>query len=392
MSRELVRGGAGMLVLLLAACAVHGGGADDAVPAGAAVPGPGEVAYPASVGDSVDPGNHAYWPVRVVRPERIEWSVVLGETPGMALPGADGSVCVVDGRGTLRFLDPASGATRCSVPGAAGHPNESSGMRGPDGTVYFGNHGFVQAVEANGEPLWRTELQAGALTRPPLLAPDGRALYVVGEELSCARLDAATGHVVWMRRDFVQPWSSMMIDDRGRFLMTTGKSVLHTETGPSKWWLTTVSKQIVSVGDRLVNIASRHAGCFSLAGRRPVVWSTKLPAEGRGLALGDDGDVRLTLANGDVARLDADGRIVWRRHVAAAGLGRPVTARGGETLAVDDTGVLHLVDAAGNALVHLDLGAVPSRWRPAVGPDGTIYVSLVDRLVKVGGSPPGAAR
>jgi len=372
-----------VLVALLASLATRAG-ADEPVSPPAALP------YPTVVGDAVDPGNHAHWPVRVRRPERIEWSIELGKTPGMALPGTDGSVCVVDGAGSLRFLDPATGKTEFAVPGAAGHKNESSGVRGPDGTVYFGNHDFVQAVEQNGEPLWRTELRAGRLLRPPLLSRDGQSLYVIGEHLSCARLNTKTGLVDWMRRDFKRPWSSMMLDHRDRFMMTTGRTAVHIEAGPTKWYLRTISTHIMSVGDRLVNITGRRSGCFSLEGKRRVIWSTEFPAEGLGLALGDDGDVRLSLANGDLARIDMDGRVVWRRHLSETRLRPPVTTAGGDTLVMDAGGVLYLVDADGGVEASLPLGGPAPGWRPAVAPDGSIYVSLDTRLVKVSGPLPPA--
>ncbi len=344
-------------------------------------------AYPTSVGDSVDGRGTAYWPVRVRSLDRIDWTYRGGKLPGMMTPGHDGSLRLMAGAGHLRAIDPATGKHTWVSTSNPRFWNYSSCVTGADGTAYFGNHAFVTATDATGERLWRTELRASWIHRPPALSPDGKTLYLVSDAIGLVSLDAATGNVNWLRRDWTSPWASLTFDPAGRVLIGTGHTVTcFDHKGAKLWQLKNGMRDLMVTGDLLLGTASTagEVRCVDLRTRK-FVWRRTIEPNITGMALGDDRRLRVTHASGVMTCLDLRGGVRWTTRVSDVGLTRPATALGGDALTVDLQGTLYLVDRGGRVQQSLATGKPPFRWRPAVGPDGAVYVTQDDQVVRVSG-------
>ncbi len=344
-------------------------------------------AGPTIIGDSVDVWNRAQWPYRARSLDRIDWAYRGGKKPGMAIHGPDGVVRIMAGAGHLRAVDPATAKHAWIANANPRYWNYSSPAIGSDLTAYFGNHGFVQAVDASGKRLWRTELKASWIHRPPALSPDGKTLYVVSDAVGLASLDAATGSVNWLRRDWNSPWASLCFDQDGRILIGTGHTVTCFDAkGLKLWQLKNGMRQLMVLGDRLLGATSTgEVRCVSLRTRK-FLWTKRLGKGLTGMALSDDGHLRVTHSSGHLSCLDLNGRVRWQSRLAASSLTRPATALGGDTLTVDADGTLYLVDRMGDVSGSIATGAAPHRWRPSVGPDGSVYITHADQVVRVSGA------
>jgi len=343
--------------------------------------------YPSIVGDSVDPHNRAHWPVRVRSFDRIDWAYRGGKMPGMLTPDRSGELRLMAGAGHLRAVDVETGKHDWVSTAHPAHWNYSSTVVGTDGTAYFGNFGFVTATDTSGERLWRTELAASWIHRPPALSPDGKTLYVVSDTIGLASLDARTGTVNWLRRDWTSPWACLVFDPAGRILIGTGHTITCFDAkGQKLWQLKNGMRDLMVVGDHLLGTASvdGEVRCVDLRTRK-FVWRTRIGRAITGTALGDDGRLRVTHASGAMTCLDKTGRVRWTTHVSDAALGRPSTAAGGDALTVDADGTLFLVDRGGRIQQSFATGKAPFRWRPAVGPDGAVYVTQNAQVVRISG-------
>jgi hypothetical protein len=252
----------------------------------------------------------------------------------------------------------------------------------------------VTAVDANGERVWRTELRASWIHRPPALSPDGKTLYLVSDTIGLVSLDAATGTVNWLRRDWTSPWACLTFDTAGRVLIGTGHTVTcFDQRGAKLWQLKNGMRDLMVIGNQLLGTASAagEVRCVDLRTRK-FAWRTKTDPDITGTALGDDGRLRVTHASGTMTCLDLNGRVRWTTRISKRGLSRPSTALGGDALVADLDGRLYLVDRRGRVQQSIATGKRPFRWRPAVGPDGAVYITHADQVVRVSGTERPPAR
>jgi outer membrane protein assembly factor BamB len=342
--------------------------------------------YPAAVGESVDPWGHAFWPVRVRRLDHVEWRSAQGGEIGAAVPARDGLLRVLGGGGGLRAIDPASGEVRWVLDGNARYFNYSSAAVGAGDVAWFGNFDYLSAATPAGKLLWRTELGASWMHSPPALSPDGATVYVGGDALGIAALDAATGAVRWLRRDFHGPGNAYAFDRDGRLLASQrGRVTCFEPDGAERWTLKARLRELMVAGDLLIGSSGDTLRAYDLASRGER-WIARLGADVRGIALGDDGRVRAALADGAFASVELSGDVGWRVRLSEKPLGPPVTSAGGEAVVVDADGVVRVVDVDGETVSCLETGAPPLRWRPTVLKDGRVVVNDRDDLLCLGGA------
>jgi len=342
--------------------------------------------YPAILGEHGGPWARAHYPVRVRKLEKIEWKFGTGSKTGMSVPGRDGLVRVMSGGGNICGVDAATGKGRFWVAGNHRFWNYSSCVLGPDGTAYGGNFGWISAVRPDGKVAWRTDLNASWIHRSPALSPDGKTLYVGADNLGLASLDAATGNVNWLRRDFKSPWTLYTFDSQGRLVAGIRDRVVCFERdGREAWEMAGGVSSLMTVGGLLVVSRGKSLEVVDPATRKPR-FSIDLGATIHGTALGDDGRIVVSLRSGEMAQVDQTGRVRWKRRISGKRLSRPVTAAGGETVVMDLAGRVFLLDSNGLTVSSIETGASFWTWRPSIGPDGHVYVNHDNDVLRIGGT------
>jgi outer membrane protein assembly factor BamB len=341
--------------------------------------------FPLSIGEAVSPQGTAYFPVVARSMDKLAWRFSEGQHSGFACVGRDGVIRLQGGGGYIRGVDASTGARRWIAGGNARFFNYSSCVLGRDGTSYGGNRDSVCAVDKDGKLRWRTALQASWIHRPPALSPDGKTIFVGGDALGIAALDVADGTVRWLRKDFQSPWSKYVFDHSGRLIVGVKDRVVCFEPngGAERWTLPIRATKMMVVAHRLIVAIGNKIACYDLATRKRE-WETKLGSRVNGLALSDDSRVRATLKNGHLVALSLEGRLHWDSAVSKTSLHRPTTTRGGVTLVSDKGGMLYRITADGKTAQSIQVRA-PWRWRPMLGPDGSIYVNDRDGVQKVTG-------
>jgi outer membrane protein assembly factor BamB len=323
---------------------------------------------------------------RIRKLERIEWTYQAGVKIGRAEHGAGGPIRVMAGGGNIHGVDPATGKGLWAAGGHTNYWNYSSCVLGADGTAYGGNHTWVSAVRPDGKLRWRTSLKASWIHGPPALSPDGKTLYVGADNVGIASLDAATGEINWLRRDFKSPWTRYAFDPAGRVIAGFPTRVVCFEAdGSEAWQIPGAVSTMLTVGNRLVVSRGKKLEALDL-GTRKRLFAVDLGSKVHGTVLGDDGRIAVTLASGELAQVDIGGRFRWRRRISGKPLSQPATGRGGETVVMDTAGKVYLLDSNGIELSSIETGGSYWRWRPSIGPDGRVFVNHHDRLICIGGA------
>lgn len=337
------------------------------------------------VGDAIDPYNHAHFPVRVRSFDEIAWRFSAGKHQGMATPSPDGSLVIQSGAGGLHGLDPDTGKSLWHDSGNKRYWNYSTSVMGLDGVSYGGNHSWIRAVDRNGKRLWKTHLQCGWIHRPPAVSPDGKTIYSGGDQLGVAALDAATGRVNWMRRDFKSPWNQYLFNASGHVIVSTRDRLLCFDArGTELWSHEERLVDLVFLEDTFIGVRGKLIHCLD-ATKPGTLWTRDPGAKVIGLAVTDTRRLMVALQDGRMLSLDKAGQVRWDKQIADVALHRPITTLGGETLVADAAGILYLLDSNGDVVSHIATGGAPYRWRPTVSPSGNVYFSQADTLVCVTG-------
>ncbi|MHC4956457.1 MAG: outer membrane protein assembly factor BamB family protein [Planctomycetota bacterium] len=341
--------------------------------------------YPRSIGDSVGPKRQAFFPVRVRALGKIAWTFSEGAHTGFACPGGDGVLRIQGGGGFIRGVDAATGKRLWIAGGNPRYFNYSSCILGPDGTAYGGNFHQVSAVDKRGELRWRADLGAQWIHRPPALSPDGRTLYVGGDRVGLAALDTSNGKVRWLRRDFNSPDTSYAFDKHGHLVARfSNRIVSYDAKGKELWRLDGKFGPIMIADDLLIAPRGGGLAAYHLA-TREAAWTADVGSSIRGVAYSDYARIMATTNDGRLIALTTDGKLRWSTKVSARPLHKPTTAAGGDTLVMDADGKLSLVDGTGRVEQSIATGGAPFRWRPTIGPDGSVYVNHKSSVLKITG-------
>jgi outer membrane protein assembly factor BamB len=348
--------------------------------------------YPAAIGEHVDPAATGHWPVRVRSLDRVAWRFSEGQFAGMAVPGPEDLVYVQAGGGGVRAVRSGTGERVWIGTGNWSFFNYSTCVTGADGTVYGGNFGSLSAMARDGTLRWQTDLDASWIHRPPALSPDGKRLYLGSDNLEVACVDAATGSVLWARRDVKSPWMPCCFEPSGAFIASIGDRVVCIDReGKDLWSMPGGRGHLLLAGNALVMVCGALLEAFD-SDTRARLWKVSVEADVAGMALGDDGRILLSFQSGSLASVAADGKLRWRRKLSEHALGPPATTQGGETLVVDGAGFLFLCDSNGEVISKIDTGGAPWRWRPSVGRDGRVYVNHANDVVCIDGAERAAPR
>ncbi len=115
----------------------------------------------------------------------ILWNQTL-DTPAVGSPlfHANGSLYVVLDNGSLMVFSP-TGEILGTYSIGENFDGVSGPVAGPEGNVYFtvqrSDTGYIQAMTAEGEPLWRTELETSGYYRAPIVTPEGKHILFKDE-------------------------------------------------------------------------------------------------------------------------------------------------------------------------------------------------------------------
>lgn len=284
-----------------------------------------------------------------------------------------------------------------------------------DGIVYAGSQSGVAAVSADGTVRWRVRL--GLVSGTPSLTPDGSVavgaqpdeLVVVGARGVRARARLGGG-----------VWGSPLVLDDGSLVAAAYDHAIH-RVGPEGRHIfrtpvrTRVRGTVALAGPLLVVPAGHELLWMTLRGEIArttplgaevalgpavaddgVVWVATIdgvlsavtpagrvltraelgarPSRASNLAIAGDGSVRLATLDAGLVCVGPNGGVRWRL-LAHGAMAHEVTvdAEGtAVTVAVD--GTMLAVDAAGDVLWEVGLGARTDA-APVLGADGTIYVT-----------------
>ena len=339
---------------------------------------------------------------------RIRWSVRTGSSiEASPVTAPDGTVYVASTDGQLyAFTD--RGLMKWAF--AAGESIYATPAVGPNGTVYFADlNGWYYAVRPDGTLKWKQALQGSALERrvvsPPVVAetgqsyvaawndrlyslgPDGRPLWVFpfegeGQISSAPALDAV-GNVFVATHDPA---------NKSRIAVMK----LARETPTVLWEFSDdlgvdrnriISSPAVDIArSRLyVGAAREYDGCVYAidAADGRLAYRADLP---KGVisspAIGRDGTLYVGCLDGSVYALaPKSGATLWKFVTGAEFVMGSPTVDGADVIYVGDSdGVLHALSRTGQEIWRYVLKSnIISA--PAIGDDGTLYVTSYDSTV-----------
>jgi outer membrane protein assembly factor BamB len=318
--------------------------------------------------------------------KKVAWCASVGPHAGAPLVGSGGLVHVQAGNQEVVAFDAATGKTvwgEVEADGDAG--SASSAALGPGDVSFAMRHGVARALGPDGKQLWATDVEAGPSFVAPVISPDGKTLYVSGDKLGLASLDARTGNVNWIRREH---WNGGRdrprygFDLSGRLLGCDGRSLYRFYAENGAYWkkcdlevadfLAMDEALVVSSGKRVHGLDPEEHG---------VRWTASLDGVVTGLAPSGR-EVVVSLDTGELVGLDGSaGTLLWRQQLSKAALGPSTVTRDGEVLVTDARMGVFLCAKAHDGSLRVELPGQPGRLsRPVVGPDGRVYVSGANTL------------
>ncbi|MBI5834946.1 MAG: PQQ-binding-like beta-propeller repeat protein [Armatimonadetes bacterium] len=317
------------------------GGSFRAVPAMA----PGRV-YVASLGGQVSALDLATG--------RTLWQTRL---PGEVIGGpllAGGRVIVPTTTGLLVALDPA-GAIAWRYDANA--PLTATPTLAADRLVIGAADGSVHCVGLDGKPVWHRPVADYSIESP--IAASGGRLFLGAWDTFIRGLNAADG---------AELWKAVCEGSTNR---PAAKYYSPADAGP------TVLGDRVFCADRHYDLTIVDAATGARIGTRPGVVSTSPAADGTGVW------AKLTDKEGPaLARLDRDGKVVWRCAVPAGSLPSAPAEGHGLVAVTSNTGLVSAVSAADGKL-RWQYRVCPGYYVPgaAVAEDGTVVVAAADGSV-----------
>ncbi len=264
----------------------------------------------------------------------VKWKFEMDDAvPTSATVGPDGRVHVACEDGKLYALD-ADGTPLWSYD--ANSPLVSSPTIGPDGTVYVGSaNAKLYVIDADGNLRW-THTTGGPVHSSPAVSPDGKEIYLCSED----------GILYALGRDGSELWT---FATKGPGSVPTGSIFASPAIGADG------SVYIGGLYDPNLYALDPNDGA--------VKWSRRFDSGGWPFAspvIAPDGTIYQTLLyDANLYAIDPnDGAIIWKTNLAdpSGGWFDPNYAQ--------------------------DYGHADGWSEPAVGPDGTIYVSFDDPYLR----------
>lgn len=293
--------------------------------------------------------------------------------------GAEGYLYAITNRGSNKWVFPTPGG-QDSTPSVA-----------LDGTVYYAN-GYVYAIAPDGKEKWR---YPGAASGCPAIGLDG-TVYTQGPYFLNAI--SPTGGLEWQRPygdDYV--YDSVVIGADGTLYipLVGGRIFFALKPSGSVSWSYEVlyppgdSAAIGSDGTLYFTGGPLHA--FTPLGTN--LWTSRTNYFAHSCAaIGQDGTIYIPTFGGSLCAFTPQGALKWQ--ALTNGYSPAMTP------AIDSSGmlyypaysVLYAITPAGAVQWALQMIPDPgdifnsSRTSPAIGPDGTIYVTSANRLYAVAGT------
>lgn len=250
--------------------------------------------------------------------------------------------------------------------------------------TYLSDDGVLGQLAPDGNLRWAFLVAPAA--GPASVGPDGQ-VYAAGRDRKLYALDG-DGRLLWMRGLAGRPVRGVSVAS-ATIAVALDSGVLETwrsngeRIGRVRLGAVPAAAPVF-LDDRRIVVPMR-SGELVASGPRGVLWRTRLSRLPIApLAIAADGSMVAAAGDGMVARVTADGRVVWRMDAGAPVVRSP---------AIGIDGTVYL--AVGDTLVALaDDGQ--SRWRtgaggqivagPLIADDGAIYAATVSRRSSGGGS------
>lgn len=276
----------------------------------------------------------------------IKWSVKIGAPMGgVPAVGADGTIYFGANDNRLYAIS-STGSIKWSF--LTNLNILSSPTLGPDGTIYFGSaDAHLYALNPNGTQKW--SFKAGAnIYSSPGLAPDG-TLYIGSEDNYVYAINSQTGVLKWSVKTGHVVRSSPAIAPDGTIYVGCWdtKAYAINPNGTVKWTFKT--------------------GVNSIAFPSP--------------AIGNDGTIYVGSWNANFYALNPNGTTKWTYTMATGTGNSPAIASDGTIYVPCDNGSLYALNPNGSRKWVYSNGTGASC--PAIGKDGTVYVSLGGSLVAI---------
>ena len=261
--------------------------------------------------------------------------------------------------------------------------------------------GWLLALDATGQIAWRYDAKA-ALTARPSLAGDRLVIGAADGSVHCVTLD---GQPVWQRRVadysiespiavaggklFLGAWDTFLRGLDAADGKELWKSVCAGSTErPAAKYYSAADAGPTLLGDRLF-CADRHydltildAATGARIATRPGVVSTAPSADGQAVWA-----KLVDKEGGALAKLDRDGKLLWRCAAPAGYLPSPPVEAEGRVAIVSNTGLITAIGAA-DGKQRWQYRVSPGFWLPgAAAGEGSFFITSADGTVTAVSGP-----
>ena len=327
----------------------------------------------------------------------LQWTIALGSgqliAPAIA---ADGAIYVPGNvNDTLYAVSPA-GRLLWTFTGKKLTPEEfvAPAVLGRDGVIYFGStQNIFYAVNPNGTLRWSVKLD-GPIRHAANIGEDG-VIYVAARD---SRLYAITpaGTIKWRVNLDRLPGNGPAISTDGTIYVVAGEWLQGFAPDGTRRLQVNCSDLgvltgLVIDGFELIYVTGDAPRVRAISNSAATRWEYNFPASfgaPRLPALGKDRSLYLvSAAAGEIVVLNPDGSKRWSAT--------PATKKFLTEVILDDANQLYVVDdnnglmsASADGLLRWNLREVHCQFTPAIGPDGTIYISSNKKLYAISARAP----
>jgi len=335
----------------------------------------------------------------VLGPERpiLQWTLPLGSGQLIAPTiAADGAIYVPGNvNDTLYAVSPA-GRLLWTFTGKKLAPEEfvAPAVIGRDGVIYFGStQNIFYAVNPNGTLKWNLPL-AGSVRLAANIGDDG-TIYVAAKDHHLYAI-APDGKIKW-RADFDRlPGNGPAISTDGTIYVVAGEFLQGFAPDGTRRLKVNCSDLgmltgLVVDGFELIYVTGDAPRVRAISNSAATRWEYNFPASfgaPRLPALGKDRSLYFVSAtSGEIVVLNPNGTKRWSAAPATKKfLTELILDDANQLYVVDDNNGLMSVSAAG--LLRWNLRDVHCQFTPALGPDGTIYVTSNKKLYAISARAP----
>jgi len=269
---------------------------------------------------------------------------------------------------------------------------QGTGAVGSDGTYFIlSNDKYFYALAANGGVKWKKKFSVASGVLRPAVSASGEV--IVPAQTGIIAFDESSGDTVWFHATTATAGWGITLDREGNIYTGTENGLLSlSPQGEHRWEFPTTALPIlepVIASDGTILFTVTDSLLYALNPDGTLKWTFNLMGHSNSNVPGLLSDGRIvTLNSWKLFLLQRDGQLLWEREMQAL-VGRNgvflndshpiIDAEGTIYLAIGLTrgqGNFHAISAGGEIKWSLTIDAP---WvlvfpKPALGPDGTLYV------------------